>query len=67
MSDQKEKTKDKKKKKKLRKCLRHVNRGIILFLLGVFVGMHWKVIRALVKGEELPEVPAGHCHIFCRK
>ena len=54
-------------KKKLRKCLCHITIGIILFLLGMFIGIHWKVIFAMIKGEDLPKAPEEHCHHFCRK
>ena len=70
MKDLKEAAVDKvkaRRKKRLRKRLRRIFRGIFLFLAGVFVGIHWRVIRAYIKGEELPAAPAGHCHTFCRK
>ena len=28
---------------------------------GYFLGVHHRVIEALIKGEELPEAPEGHC------
>ena len=57
---------EKKKKRKMRRRVRRIFAGLFLFLLGVFVGIHRRVIIAAVKGEELPTPPAEHCHIFCR-
>lgn len=54
----------KKAKKELRKRARRARRrffiGVLLFLLGVFAGIHWRVILAYVKGEPLPEPPEWH-------
>ena len=33
----------------------------IIFSIGVMVGIHRRVILAWIKGEELPEMPEGHC------
>lgn len=60
VEEQKKKAK-KKAKKRLKKLLRITFCGIGLFSLGVFVGVHRKVILAAIKGEELPEPPKGHC------
>ena len=59
--------KEKKKlKKKIRKTVSRIIRGILwtgfVLCLGVFIGIHRNVIKAWLKGEELPEMPAGHCH-----
>ena len=64
--------KEKKKlKKKVRKTVRRIIRGILwtgfVLCLGMFIGIHRNVIRAWIKGEELPKMPAGHFHCHCRK
>lgn len=48
------------------------NTGLILILVGcccfacgLLLGIHWRVIKALIKGEPLPEPPAWH--VWCRK
>lgn len=55
-----------KKKKKLRKKVKRVLRmtllGVFLLGTGYFLGVHHRVLAALVKGEELPKVPKGHLH-----
>lgn len=44
---------------------RHVKHGLImgslLFCLGFLVGVHRKVIKAYIKGEEMPESPHKWC------
>lgn len=44
---------------------RHIKYGLImggfLFCLGYFVGVHRDVIKAYIKGEELPESPHKWC------
>lgn len=54
-----------KKKKKLRKKVKRVLRltllGVFLLGTGYFLGVHHRVIEAMVKGEELPNAPKGHC------
>ena len=61
--------KEKKKlKKKAKKTARRIIRGILwtglVLCLGMFIGVHRNVIRAWLKGGELPKVPAGHCHCW---
>ena len=34
---------------------------LIIFSIGVMVGIHRRVILAWIKGEALPEMPEGHC------
>ena len=34
---------------------------LLIFSLGVFVGIHRRVILAWIKGEDGPEPPEGHC------
>ena len=63
--------KEKKKlKKKVKKTVRRIIRGIFwtgfVLCCGGFIGIHRNVIKAWLKGEELPEMPAGHCHC-CRR
>ena len=54
-----------KKKKKLRKKVNRVLRmtllGVFLLGTGYFLGVHHRLLAALVKGEELPKAPKGHC------
>ena len=54
-----------KKKKKLRKKVKRVLRmtllGVFLLGTGYFLGVHHRLLAALVKGEELPKAPKGHC------
>ena len=57
---------EKKKKRKRRRRLRRIFAALFLFMLGIFVGIHRRVIIAAIKGEELPTPPPGHCHIFCK-
>ena len=64
--------KEKKKlKKKVKKTVRRIIRGILwtgfVLCLGIFVGIHRNVIKAWIKGEEMPKVPAGHCPCHCWK
>ncbi|MDO4804112.1 MAG: hypothetical protein Q4A32_04755 [Lachnospiraceae bacterium] len=47
----------KKKKKLRRKIRRHIFNAFLFFSLGLFIGMHWKAIRVLVKEKKLLEVP----------
>ena len=61
--------KKQKRKKKIRKRIRRLIRGILRTALvlgfGIFIGVHRKAIKAWLKGEPLPELPAGHpqwCH-----
>ena len=37
---------------------------LFVFSIGVFAGIHWRVILALIKKGEIPEAPKGHCHKF---
>ena len=53
-----------KKKKKLRKKLKKILRlsllGVCLLGTGYFLGVHHRVIAAMVKGEKPQKAPAGH-------
>ena len=55
-----------KMEKKVRKTVRRIGRGILwtgfVLCLGMWIGIHRNVIRAWLKGEELPKMPAGHFH-----
>ena len=59
-----------KEKKKLRKKVKRVLRlsllGVCLLGTGFFLGVHHRVIEAMLKGEALPEAPKGHC-LSCAK
>ena len=57
---EKEKAK-KKAKRKLRRAVCTCVGGLCLLCTGYFLGIHHRVIEALIKGEELPEPPKGHC------
>ena len=53
-----------KKKKKLRKKVKRVLRltllGVFLLATGYFLGVHHRVIAAMVMGKEAPKAPKGH-------
>lgn len=57
--------KKEKAKKKLKRKLRRIFCGILgsvcLLGTGYFLGVHHRVLAALVKGEEPPKAPKGHC------
>ncbi len=38
---------------------------LIVFFCGFMVGIHRNVIKACIKGEELPEAPSWH--FWCKK
>ena len=54
-----------KKKKKLRKKVKRVLRvtllGVFLLGTGYFLGVHHRVIEAMIKGKKPPRAPRGHC------
>ena len=56
----------KKAKKRVRSFIFKIFGTCFVFSLGVFAGIHWRVIRALIMKTELPELPEGHCHQFCK-
>ena len=63
--------KEKKKiKKKVKRTVHRIIRGILwtgfVLCLGMFIGIHRNVIKAWIRGEELPKVPKGHGHC-CKK
>ena len=53
-----------KKKKKLRKKVKKILRlcllGVCLLGAGYFLGVHHRVIAAMVMGKEAPKAPKGH-------
>lgn len=55
----------KKAKKKAKRAVRRVVctclGSVCLLCTGYFLGVHHRVIEAMIKGEELPEAPKGHC------
>lgn len=57
----------KKAKKKVKKAIRRTIRTILwtCFVLtcGVFIGIHWKVISAWIKGEAIEKIQ-GHCPVW---
>lgn len=59
---EKKKEKAKKKlKRKLRRVFCGVLGGFALLGTGYFLGVHHRVLAAMIKGRELPEAPKGHC------
>ena len=38
--------------------------GCVCLVCGILLGIHWRVIKALIQGDELPKVPDWH--IWCR-
>jgi len=57
----------KKRKKKAGSILKGILKAVILLAVGILIGVHWRVILALLRGKTLPEAPEGHfCHRFCR-
>lgn len=54
-----------KAKRKARRTLRRIAcgccSGLFLLCAGYFLGVHHRVIEAMIKGEELPKAPKGHC------
>ena len=59
----------KKVKKQIRKCIRFILWTLVVLCFGAFIGVHWKVVRAIITGKEMPEIPEGHCHVgwCCKK
>ena len=58
----------KQKENKKCKCRGRFLMLIIIFLAGIWVGIHRKVLLAWLKGEEIPTPPDNHCwHTFCKK
>ena len=49
-----------KRQKLARKICRKIFFACFLFSLGICVGIHRRVIKALITGGELPEMPEGH-------
>ena len=53
-----------KEKKKLRKKVKRVLRlsllGVCLLGAGYFLGVHHRVIAAMIKGKKPPKAPKGH-------
>ena len=54
----------KKAKKRVKSTVFRIFGTLFVFSIGVFVGMHWRVIMALITKGDMPEVPKGHCHKF---
>ena len=58
-----EKAKLKKKaKKRMKTLLFQILWTFFVLTLGLFVGMHWRVFKALLRKGEMPEASEGHCH-----
>ena len=57
----KEKKKLKKKaRKRIRRIIRTIFWTIFVLWVGIFIGIHRRVILAAIKGEEFPTPPASH-------
>ena len=54
----------KKAKKRVKSVIFRIFGTLFVFSIGVFAGIHWRVILALIKKGEIPEAPKGHCHKF---
>ena len=54
----------KKAKKRVKSVIFRIFGNLFVFSIGVFAGIHWRVILALIKKGEIPEAPKGHCHKF---
>ncbi len=52
--------KTEKKKKSFLKRVFKILFILMVFAVGVLVGIHWRVFRALIRGEELPKMPENH-------
>ena len=51
----------KKASRKVKRFFAGIGCGVALLGTGYFLGVHRKVIKALIKGEEPPKAPKGHC------
>jgi hypothetical protein len=54
----------KKAKKRVKSVIFRIFGTVVVFCIGVFAGIHWRVILALIKKGEIPEAPKDHCHKF---
>ena len=54
----------KKAKKRIKTLLLRILWTFFVLTLGLFVGMHWRVFKALLGKGKMPETPKGHCHKF---
>ena len=44
-------------------CVCRLLKGICLIGVGFLIGVHFRAIKAWLKGEPLPEAPAWHCWV----
>lgn len=44
-------------------CVKCCVRSVILLGIGFLIGVHFRAIKAWIKGEPLPEAPKWHCWI----
>ena len=51
----------KKAKRAVRRAVFTCLGGVCLFCTGYFLGVHHRVIKAMVKGEELPKATKSRC------
>ena len=66
--DEMSKARDGKQKRgKVGRFFRNLFCFTFVLLLGVLIGIHWKVIKAWAEGKELPKAPEGHCCGWCHK
>ena len=52
----------KKAKKRVKGIIFRLFGTLFVFSIGVFAGIHWRVILALIMKRNMPEAPEGHCH-----
>ena len=52
--------KKKKLRKKVKRALRMTLLGVFLLGTGYFLGVHHRVIAAMIKGKKPPKAPKGH-------
>ena len=54
----------KKAKKRIKTLLFQILWTFFVLTLGLFVGIHWKVFKALLGKGKMPKVPKEHCHKY---
>ena len=50
----------KERKRRRRRRILFMFSAICSFICGVFVGVHWKLIKAMLSNAELPDLPINH-------
>ncbi|MBR6173493.1 MAG: hypothetical protein IKQ49_10070 [Eubacterium sp.] len=44
-------------------CICRIFKGLLLICFGFLIGVHFRAIKAAVKGEPLPKAPDWHCWV----